>query len=369
MERQNNRANQLQFLRFMAFCLIFLWHCKTYHLNFMPGGQGSACAVSFFFILSGFTTGYSSFGKEYKLNIKEIFKELWRKIKKFYPLYIAITLLMVIYSNIPLEIAKHQFMDLKGDIIQLIKNTLLIQSWFPQKYFSFCGVGWFLSSIMFLYLFNIPFKVLLNKIKKSKFRYIILILMFAIIITTTVVYSYLVRNLNLEFFDYVFPPARLGEYLCGMIAGFMILMILNESKPNKIFDKNVINIIFTIIELLMLAFWVKSIYASNEASYKSRLVMWLLPNFALIIVFGFGKGYLSKIFENKYLKTLGDISFECYLIHQMIITVYISASKVTNISKLGNIFSISICFLITIILAYIIHGRPLKNENKKIINN
>ena len=373
--KKTNRAEQLQFLRFIAFLFIFMWHANAYHLGFMPStGAGAMCAVSFFFILSGFVTGYSSYNNEQKLGIKEIKKEMWKKIKRFYPLYIGITLFSIVFSTLPGEIATHNLRGTLSSTLQLAKNTLLIQSWFPSKYFAFVSGGWFLSTLMFLYLFNVPLRVLLNKIGKNKFRYLILILMFIVTISLAVCYCYAVRSLNAEFYNYVFPISRLGEYISGMIAGFAIVIFLNEANINEKLQGKLVKCIFTVLEILALVFWVKCIYTPNTIGWIERIVRWLLPNFVLIIVFAFGKGLLSELFKGKIFVVLGDMSFECFLLHALVVTFYKRVSGVENVTDLGNLFSILTCFAITLTIAYFIHGRPFKivkdvEKNQKLIDN
>jgi len=121
-QNENNKAIQLQFLRFIAFLFIFLLHSDYWHMKFMPGANGGICAVSFFFILSGFVTGYSGYNKDVKIGIKEIFSELWKKIKKFYPLYFCMVIITIAFSKIPTYIALHNFSGLAREIVQLLKN-------------------------------------------------------------------------------------------------------------------------------------------------------------------------------------------------------------------------------------------------------
>lgn len=357
-QNENNRANQLQFLRFIAFLFIFLWHSNNYHLGFMAGGNGASWAVSFFFILSGFVTGYSSYNKNVKIGIKEIFLDLWKKIKKFYPLYLSMVIITVAFSKIPTYIALHKFSNLGTELIQLAKNILLIQSWFPTRYFSYCGVGWFLSTIMFLYIFNIPFKYILNKINKIKFKYILYFIIFVISISSVIIYSYCVRNLNLEFYDYVLPISRIGEYIGGMIAGFSINFFIAKIKDNK---SN--KLLFTLLEIISIIICYYFIYKYNcTVLWQRRIVRWLLPNFILIITFGFGKGYISQLFKVNIFVILGNISFECFLLHQVIITIYNSMSKAPTKTTLGNLFSVSFLLLITISIAYFVYDRNLTKK-------
>lgn len=327
----------------------------------MAGGKGAAWAVSFFFILSGFVTGYSAYNKNVKIGIKEIFYELWEKIKKFYPLYFSMVIITIAFSKIPNYIDLHKFSDLGAELIQLIRNIFLIQSWFPTGYFSYCGVGWFLSTIMFLYIFNIPFKYILNKINKIKIKYILYFIIFVISILSTIIYSYCVRNLNLEFYDYVFPISRIGEYIGGMTAGFVVSSLIGKIKDNKL-NK----LFFTILEIVSGIICYYFIYKyNNSIVWQSRIVQWLLPNFILIIVFGLGKGYISQLFRINLLVVLGNISFECYLLHQVIITIYKNVVKTPIVTTLGNLFSVGFILLVTVSIAYFIYDKNL-TRNKLV---
>ncbi len=349
------RANQLQFLRFISFLLIFLWHSEGYRINYMPpGGNGALCAVSFFFILSGFVTAYSSYNKKTKLTLKNVFHELWKKLKKFYPLYLIIIIISVLYSAIPLNIASHRFDLLLINGKQLLKNLLLIQSWFPQGYFNYVGSAWFLSTIMFLYLFNIPFRTILNKIKESKHKWLLYFIMFIITISGSIIYSYFIQSLKTEFWGYVFPPARLGEYLAGMVLGYMVIQVKKDFLDKKMISSKSFTVVFTILELIILILWFKNIYTIHSA-WTFRIVAWIPLNIIMILIFGIGKGLLSKIFQNRYLKQLGDISFECFLIHQIVLHIYYEMSGVRSISTLGNVFSMLYCLILTVAFAYFIH--------------
>ena len=355
------RAEQLQFLRFLAFMLIFLWHSDIWVFIDAPRGNGAAEAVSFFFMLSGLVAGYSAFGREITLGIKHIGVYIWKKLLKFYPLYFVTTVFTVMYSGIPLMIANHNFVSIKEPIIQLFKNLFLIQSWFPTNYFSYNGVGWFLSSILFLYLLNIPAIFVLNLIYNRKRKYIYFFLLITLLISITITYCYCLQETNMEFWTYIFPPARMGEYFSSMIVGFVIRSILP-----KMTDSQIQKIIFTCLEIMAIGVSIYVLYIP-VISWQFRIVHWFLPNLYLLSIFAIGKGYISQIFKNKNLIILGNISFECFLIHQLIIRIYAEMSGVGNFSKLGNVFSIVFCLGITVSSAYIVNGMPLRKKiNPKI---
>lgn len=357
LEQNVNRAEQLQFLRFCAFGLIFLWHANAYAFSFFPGGNGAANGVVFFILLSGFVSGYSSYNKDILCSGKEVLKYMINKLKKLYPLYFITTIFTISYSGIPSLVASHSFFDVVPIMKQLLKNLLLIQSWFPTNYFSFNGVGWFLSTIMFLYLLNIPLRASATKIKKSKKANVYFSAIFFISFILIIIYCYLLRNTNMEYTEYVLPASRIGEYICGMALGYLIFNI-----NAKLECRTYIRILFSVLEIASLSFWIYEMYVHHEA-WQFRIVHWLIPNCFLIIIFGFGKGIISSIFQKRLLKYLGDISFECFLLHQIIIRAYSINSGLGAVSKLGNLFSILFCLSITVLIASLISKRSIHKRD------
>lgn len=163
--------NSLQGLRVIGMIFIFLSHCgvlintryeKIFYTFFYEG----YCAVTFFFILSGFMTYKSLSRKEINIKLKNSIKFTINKIKKFYPLHIIILLFILVinfkYGN-----------NIKR-IILSIPNILLLQSFIPIEsiYFGFNAVTWYLSSLMFCYLLsNIYAYFIKNLIKNISILY------------------------------------------------------------------------------------------------------------------------------------------------------------------------------------------------------
>lgn len=318
--------------------------------------MGAANAVSFFFILSGLLTGFSAYNKDEKYSIKYFFTYMFKKIKEYYPLFFFTTMFTVIYSGIPILVANHDFVTLKIYVVELVKNLCLLQSWFPNNICMFNTVGWFLSTIMFLKVFNIPAILLLNKINRNKRKHIILSVLFCFLFLATVIWCYCLQNKDMNFWEYTFPPSRMGEYFMGMILGYSgqpILTRIKECKLNKM--------IFTFLEIFSLVIWIYNMYGTIEP-WKLRIVHWLIPNFLVLYVFFAGKGAISAVFKRKLLITLGDISFECWLIHQIMIIVYSNMSGVNTVTKLGNLFSSVFCLGLTIGLSYLVSGKRFNRE-------
>lgn len=356
--KDTNRLDQLQFFRFVCFLLICLHHLRWYQFSWLPNANGAANAVSFFVILSGFGSAYSGVGSEIKCNIKTIIKYIGNKIRRFYPLYFTTTLIMVACSDIPRLVSAYSFDTLKPILINLIHCLCLVQAWIPHDYFAFNGAGWFMSTMLFLYLLNLPLKTVLNLIYQKKHGVLLLIVNFISLYIVILLYSYITRNTNTEFTQYILPISRVCEYASGMVLGYLF------HKMN-IYMKNIDNkIVFTILEIVVLMIWVKGMYVNIE-SWQFRIVHWFLPNCLLIGAFTFGKGLLSSLFKTKPLKYLGDVSFECYLLHGIIVQWYLRCSGITEITRLGKAFSITYCVLLTILFSSLISykGRKIHAKN------
>ena len=82
---------------------------------------------------------------------------------------------------------------------------------------------------------------------------------------------------------------------------------------------------------------------------------WILPNAAVLIAFSFGKGMLSRFFSSKPLVRIGDVTFECYLIHSLIIPMYGKFNKFDTSYTLGSLFSLAFCLLLTYAIAFYVH--------------
>ena len=355
------RANQLQFLRFLAFCLVFIWHADRWSFpGLFSGGYGAAGAVACFFMLGGFVTGYSHFDDECAVTLRGIGAYVWRKLRKVYPLYIFTMLFAVLFTRIPKYIAMHQFEYLKKPLIRLLRNALLIQSWFPKGYFSFNGVGWFMSTMMFLYLLTLPMLALATRIRRTKRPVLAYCASVIALSAAAVLYCYILRNTEMEYTQYVLPVARVWEYAAGICLGCLTRCV----KPRLGEPRLARTLTFTAAEAAVFALWIAAPYKMDYPAWQFRIVHWLLPDILLLLTFGLGEGLLSAAFRARPLVALGDLTFECFLLHQLVITVYGKFNDYKQASPLGNAFMLAFCMLLTLMLSRLIHGtgRPAQRE-------
>ena len=356
--RGQGRENQIQFLRFLAFMNVFICHAERWLFFPYRTSHCGTAAVSFFFVLSGVTAGLSLAGKTVDPGIRSVSSFLWKKVRKIYPLYFLTTMFAVIFSGIPELLMHSDFAGLRPGLIQLGKNLLLIQSWFPEGGHSFNTVGWFLSSLFFLYALTLPFGWLLNKLSGSRFRYLLLPGLFAGIFCCAVVYCYTTQNLDMYFWHYQFPPARAFEYLLGMMLGWGTRWAKERIPRGKLWSA-----MFTVLEAGALLFWYYSL--SRPGNYwRNNIIAWIIPDLLVLAVFLAGQGCLSGLFRRKGLVYLGDISFECYLIHQLILIRFGVNLSGTAASTAGNVFVFLFGLVYSLLLAVFIHGRAAGSGRK-----
>jgi len=321
-------------------------------LSFSSSGYGAACAVAFFFVLSGVATGYSHFDRETPLTPGGIGGYIVRKIKKAYPLYIFTMLFAVVYSKIPRLVNEGDFQEVRSRLLLLLRNALMIQSWFPSDYFSFNGVGWFISTMMFLYILTLPLLSLAWRITRSRHPILGYCAGVALLSLAAVIYCYALRNTNMEYTQYVLPVARVWEYAIGICLGCLARLARQRFGEFRLSRA----LLFTVIELAALAFWIAAPYNTNFPAWHYRIVHWLLPNGLVLLTFAIGEGFLSALFRARPLAALGNLSFECFLLHQVVLSVYQKCYRVKDPGTLGIVFNLALCMLLTLMASHLIHA-------------
>ena len=74
------------------------------------------------------------------------------------------------------------------------------------------------------------------------------------------------------------------------------------------------------------------------------------------LVFIFGRGKLSDLFRLSPLVHLGNITFETYLVHQIIIFAFCFRNGWSSFSRLGNLFALSLCMFVTLVISDFLHS-------------
>lgn len=224
------------------------------------------------------------------------------KAKKFYFLHM-LTFLIVLF-----HMERHGFMypnGLSGFIRDVFLNITLLKSWYDPAKFTFNGVTWFLSCILFIY-FCVPFIIHFFRYKKwggiAVFSFLALFL--AKMAFDTFGYKMGMNPWPGVFGWYCNPAYRLFDFLLGY-TGFLVL-----EKTNL----NVSSWKISVIQCVTLVFYFAACHLFDKQWVPAPFILLTL---VLIFVFTLPGGIFNAIFGNRVLTHLGNISFELYIVHQV----------------------------------------------------
>ena len=349
---QRRTINSLQGLRaIMMFIVVF---AHLFGINIVYGGAGEV--MPFFFVLSGFVLTLAYGNKDIKLNLKSEGKFLLKRLKKVYPLYFVMLLIMAIYyiSLTMLGKTDHSVLDY---IKYFITDIFMVQSWIPKKeyYMSLNGVSWFLATLVFCYIIFLPVSKVLKRIQKSQNVGSILAIG---ILFLTIVYQILAKKIFLleEYYTYVFPIYRCLEFILGMVLAMVFHRRNAKEKTLK----------YTIFESLIVGFFVVEYIVLKFISIPQSLrgleaVPQLIICTLMVYVFAIEGGYISKFLSNKLFLWFASISFEVYLIHQGLQNILGTVLNQIHLNQLTGI----ITFVLSILSALIwqkIQKRAIKKQ-------
>ena len=349
-KKSGTRADQLQFLRFLAFLNVYICHAEAWLFFKYSASHCAAAAVSFFFMLSGLVIGYSMYGKQIDLSLKAQGQYMWKKTKRVYPLYFLTTMFCFLFYTLPGIAAAENWQALADHALPLTANLLMVQTWF-NGIASYNGVSWFMATTMFLYLFALPGIYGLNRVGKLRWPVIWLGGIFFVLMVIITAYCRFTWPYDMDYWQYTLPPARLVEFLMGMILGWGVRYVkpyLEKVKLGKILP--------TVLEIGALCFWV--FWLRRPGNYwMNRIVSWIIPNTILLGVFTFGLGWVSDLFRKKPLVRLGDISFPCYLIHNILIVRCVIHNPAPQTAACKAVLFLS-CLVLTVLIALQLEKPP-----------
>lgn len=326
--------------------MVFLNHAgwlisDTKYFDF--GARG----VEIFFILSGYMMAYNYSDRIMPANWKYSFQYMISKAKKFYFLHFITLMLMVAYLGRNFILHREYPGGLGQFGTDLILNVTLLKSWYWPSAFSFNGVTWFLSSILFAYLL-IPKLVNLSrqKLKKGGVGLLFTVILVAKIVVDTCVYKMNMNPFPQTISFYTLPAYRFLDFLIGYLA----YLLLGNHEGNKWKTWN----ISTYQCLVFLGYIIScrvfdSIWVPGE---------FLILTIVLIHSFTLNGGIFDKVFGNRVLVYLGNISFELYIIHNVIINIL--GSRIHDKLHLTGAVTMFLLFMITLGLGALCHIPKVK---------
>jgi peptidoglycan/LPS O-acetylase OafA/YrhL len=336
------KLDALTGLRIVAAGMIVAHHSRA--LQIPVPNYALDHGVSFFFVLSGFIIAYAYPRFDDK---SEVFKFLIARIARIWPAHFAALLLAIALLQLPLDRT-------------LLANVLLLQGWMPSLpwYFSYNAPSWSVSTELFFY---IAFPLLIFRWNRSWWwkwagsliLVVSLIWLGGVLRLPTLSQS---DEPTLHGLLYINPLARLFEFTTGMVAYSVFRRCSNASL-------NLSNYVFIVLEILVVIIAVFSIVTgaplmilapyfqgagTQWLSHTSDVLIW--PS--VIVVFAFGRGWLSFLFGSSPMIFLGEISFSVYLVHSTIFGFY--ARHLQTDTTRPDYLGLAICVGATLALAFAI---------------
>lgn len=317
---------ELTSLRFILILVIFFHHALP---NYPGGGDmGVAC----FFVLSGFcyALGYGRKVKAADFDYRGFLKS---RLAKFYPLH-WITLLAAI------PISLYAGLGWKNGVV-LGLNGLLLQSWIPLSavYYSFNGVSWFLSDMVFMVA---VFPFLSRALDRRTGRWMLLLPASALYCILCIWTPADLRNAVL----YINPVVRLCDFTVGILAGMWYLRLKENVSVTESVQrhKTLLRIVSVASFLGLLSM---SVFIPEQYTLMA-FIFWPIAVVMLVCVSLNPGGLLST----PLLQRLGQISFPFYMVHQLVIR-YISILSDKADLNLSLPISVSVSLVLSMLLAHL----------------
>jgi peptidoglycan/LPS O-acetylase OafA/YrhL len=338
------KFEQIQFTRFLAAISIVLFHFGSDIFPFNITSinnifKNASFSVSYFYILSGVIMSIA-----YKNKGELAFKDyILKRFARIYPVYLLAFTLYLFW-----RIATGS--SLEG--VFILTSLTCSQSWIPKYALTYNYPAWSISVELFFYLL---FPFLLNKVYKNHSIKSLLTPILIIFFTTQILFNTLLNtpfyngfpSVNHNFLFY-FPIFHLNEFLIGNLAGLFLL----KQQNLRNYDLPIIFI------FILICFALNFNIGLNY--HNGLLAVFFVP---LIILICLNNGVLTKVFKNKFLVFLGEISFGVYILQFPIFNwVAFINSKLPLTSNSTILFYVSLCFLIIVSsVSYLFFEVPLRN--------
>ena len=321
----------LQAMRGIMAIIIICYHCGLGSSDFIC--TITPCAVSFFFMLSGFLLML----RHHVTNLQQFsFKRfIISRLSKIYPLHALLTLIMVYSLGVTWVFAA---------------NMTLIQSWFPQTdvHFSYNFVSWFVSSMLFCYVVY-PFLSLL--ITRLHLRWCWVVTALLIVVGCANIF-FTPRSVH-NYLFYVFPPMRVIDFSAGMVAARLWLEAKNRwSKPSPV---------ATFIAVAMMVFMVVMATLPHTQIVVHAIyfgIVWIVPLGVMIIALCHCETHGSQLTQAlswQPLVWLGNISMELYLLQALAGIIVTKMATFFSGEKIGHTAYLALVFAIVVPLAWVTH--------------
>ena len=312
-------------------------HTSLRHVTlrlFVQGGVG----VSFFFVLSGFVLAWS-----WRPGLSAFYR---RRFARIYPAYLAST------------IAAAGLIWLIGGTVSttaVVAVVLLVQSWSssPSIFNALNSVSWSLSCEAFFYLLFPALILAAVRLPVVVRRLAFAAVAFDVIAIPTWVFGPSV------WLDYIFPPTRLLEFICG-------LLLALEVKSGR-WPRVPLAVAWPIA--------IAGYLVAGEAGHWATLGLTGAQGYAAVTIVPFViligayatrdvAGEPSRMGSNVLVR-LGEMSYAFYLVHYLVIQLfahYTRSWRPTLLEAIATAFALFIAALATASALYFVVERPAERR-------
>lgn len=333
----------LQSMRFIFCILIFIYHFleSTGKLHFYYGGDAG---VVFFFILSGFVLSIGC-GPRIEDGTFQYIQFLRKRLAKIYPLHLVTFTIALCMSFVA---------GVKFNIIKTLLHIFMLQEFTLSEDMLKYGTGlsWFLGALFFCY-FLFPFLYRQLIISRNK--------VFGALLTIYILLALAIEsccnNSAIDDFMFAFPPLRIIDFAIGIIAyrlytapfSIRFRQWIDRQSTTKLSILEIIIVVsvsaLTYIPYCSLPSWIR--FAPYFWIPFSLLIYWFA-------ISSDNKGIISKLLNQRALVFLGNISFEIYMLHGIVITAFVFVwGRLFGYDTVYNPMLFAICLVLSVVAAYI----------------
>jgi peptidoglycan/LPS O-acetylase OafA/YrhL len=304
-----SRLPSLTGLRFVAAFVVFGFHV---HISRLSAGGGvrtatewvfgpGAVGVSFFFVLSGFVLTWSARPADTTLRF-------WRRrIAKIYPNHVVTALAATAAAVLAGT-------GLTAAVV--VPNLLLVQAWSPDAgvFFGLNTVSWSLACEAFFYaLFPLLYRGLTRLPGAALWPAVAASLA---VVWLVPVASHLLPAAHRYWFIWVFPVARLPEFLAGMLLARIVHSGRWPAVP-----------LWSVVTLTVVAY-----LGSRWLPDEFRLVAGTAVPFALLVAAAGAADAAGRRtpWAGRWAVRLGELSFAFYLVHLLAIRLIVRVAGVDH---------------------------------------
>lgn len=328
------RIDSLTSLRFFAAFAVFLHHLQ--YLTFTSGPSAPLlyhwfhdgdAGVKFFFILSGFIISHA-YNKRIELPGGHA-DFLFGRFSRLYPTHLLTLLAAVLIGGVTAE--------------QFLANLTLTQSFSANMVTAFSGnaVAWSISDEMFFY-------AMFALIAGIATRHLLALL---ILVASVSVYFALYGDITSEFqysMLYSNPVLQFGNFLIGML----LYRAFSERRTLSFWNATALEICAV---LGLVVFYLYSVLAGVPETWRIGLY-YAPPMAAVILIFAYNSGALSKALAWRPLVYLGKVSFAFYMVHHLVIAVIMRHTATTYTTLPIGLGYGLLMFCIALPVAAIVHS-------------